>query len=71
MITVDSTKLQAYKEEQYKKRVPELIREKYSKDDEYDCINKGITDSTNTEYVAYRNYVSQCKAKAKTEIFGN
>ena len=41
-----------------------LIRLRYTQDAEFALINKGIQDSTNVEYVAYRNYVTICKAQA-------
>ena len=43
----------------------ELIRQKYSVDDEYDVLNKGIADASDTDYVAYRAYIAECKVKAK------
>jgi hypothetical protein len=54
--------------EKYKNKVVELIREKYSIDDEDDMINKGIADATDAEYTAYRAFVAECKSKAKEEI---
>jgi hypothetical protein len=66
-VTVSETKLVDVKQEQYNKRVVELIRQKYSVNDEYDVINKGIADAADADYVAYRAYVKQCKSKAKTE----
>jgi len=53
---------------QYKARVVELIRQKYSVDDEYDMINKGIANTADSEYSFYIAYVSECKIKAKTEL---
>jgi hypothetical protein len=41
-----------------------LIRIKYTSDDEYALINKGISDKDNAEYVAYRQYVSLCKEQS-------
>ena len=52
----------------YKARVVELIRQKYSVDDEYDMLNKGIADASDADYDTYRAYVVECKTKAKTEI---
>ena len=43
-----------------------LIRLRYTQDAEFALINKGIADSTNTEYVAYRAYVETCKTHANT-----
>ncbi len=41
-----------------------LIRLRYTLDDEFTLINKGIADSTNVEYQTYRSYVSTCKTNA-------
>lgn len=38
-----------------------LIRLKYSQNDEYALINKGIENSQDIEYIAYRKFVSECK----------
>ena len=43
-----------------------LIRLRYTQDAEFALINKGIANSTNTEYVAYRAYVETCKTQANT-----
>lgn len=43
-----------------------LIRLRYTQDAEFAFINKGIADSTNAEYVAYRAYVEMCKTQANT-----
>jgi len=67
-ITVNETKLAGVKQAQYKARVIELIRQKYSVNDEYAVLNKGIADATDSDYVAYRAYVAECKAKAKEEV---
>ena len=66
-ITVNETKLAEVKQAQYKQRVVELIRQKYSVNDEYDVLNKGIADASDADYVAYRAYVAECKVKAKGE----
>ena len=39
-----------------------LIHLKYSYDDELALLNKGLLDSQDIEYVAYRDYVLQVKA---------
>jgi len=41
-----------------------FIRLKYSQDDEFSLINKGVQDSTDLEYMAYREYVAWCKEQA-------
>ena len=38
-----------------------LVNLRYSPDDEIALLNKGITDSTDIEYVTYRNYVDEVK----------
>jgi hypothetical protein len=42
-----------------------LIRLKYTQDDEYALINKGIANNQDIDYLAYREYVSECKNKVK------
>ena len=54
-------------EQKYKNKVVELIRQRYSVNDEYGVLNKGIADASDADYTAYRAYVAECKAKAKTE----
>ena len=41
-----------------------LIRLKYSQNDEYALINKGIVNNQDIEYLAYRDYVEECKVIA-------
>ncbi len=41
-----------------------LIRLRYTQDAEFALINKGILNAQDVEYVAYRNYVTICKAQA-------
>ena len=38
-----------------------LVNLRYSPDDEIALLNKGITDSADTKYVAYRDYVLEIK----------
>ena len=38
------------------------IRERYDINEEFKMINLGITDAENADYLAYRNYVSECIA---------
>ena len=38
-----------------------LVNLKYDYNDELALLNKGITDSADVEYVAYRNYVAEIK----------
>jgi len=38
-----------------------LIRLKYSINDEYALLNKGIANNQDVEYIAYRDYVTECK----------
>jgi hypothetical protein len=67
-ITVNETKLAEVKQAQYRQCVVELIRQKYSVNDEYDVLNKGIADTADADYVAYRAYVAECKTKAKSKL---
>ena len=41
-----------------------LIRLRYTQDAEFALINKGIQNSENVEYKAYRSYVALCKEQA-------
>lgn len=43
-----------------------LIRLRYTQDAEFALINKGITNSEDAEYIAYRAYVQLCKEQANT-----
>jgi len=38
-----------------------LVNLRYDYNDELALLNKGITDSADVEYVAYRNYVAEIK----------
>ena len=49
----------------YEQKLIALIRAKYSVDNEIALTNKGIADSSNVEYVAYRAYVKECKEACK------
>ncbi|MEE1288477.1 MAG: hypothetical protein UHK44_07755 [Bacteroidaceae bacterium] len=55
------------KEEQYKQRIVELIRERYSLDDEIAILRQ--RDSKPEEFAEYDAYVEQCKNKARQEIW--
>lgn len=54
-----------YNMSKYERIVEGLIKERYTIEEEIALTNKGIKDSSNVEYVAYRNFVEECKAKAK------
>ena len=55
-------------EEQYKNRIVELIREKYSVDDELAILRQ--RDSKIDEFNAYNSFVEECKQQARREIYG-
>lgn len=55
----------AYTKLKYDDIVVRLIREKYSQNEEFSLINKGIVNSLDEEYVAYRDFVSNCKYVAQ------
>ena len=46
--------------EKINQMVVEKIRECYDINEEFKMINLGITDSKNSEYIAYRDYVETC-----------
>ena len=41
--------------------IADLIHLKYTYDQEIALLNKGLQDVNNSEYIAYRNYVAECK----------
>ncbi len=41
-----------------------FIRMKYSQDDEFALINRGISDPFDNDYQSYRDYVAWCKEQA-------
>ena len=53
--------------ERYKDRVIERIREKYSVDDEIAILRQ--RDSKVEEFEEYNEYVEDCKAKAREDVF--
>jgi hypothetical protein len=56
-------------EEQYKNRIVELIREKYSVDDELAILRQ--RDTKIDEFNAYNSFVEECKVTARREIYGD
>lgn len=48
--------------EQVNAMVVNKIREKYDVNDEFEMINLGLTDQSNSEFTAYRDYVKECRA---------
>lgn len=44
-----------------------LIRLRYAQDAEFALINKGIQNSNDVEYQAYRSYVNSCKVLANSK----
>lgn len=53
-------------EEQYKNRIVELIREKYSVDDEFAILRQ--RDSKIEEFEKYNAFVESCKQQAREEL---
>jgi hypothetical protein len=54
----------------YKALTIAYIREKYDINDECKLIASGIEDKDDADYIEYRNYVDNCKSRAKKEIYG-
>ena len=52
---------------QYKQRIVELIREKYSGDDEFAILRQ--RDTKTEEFNEYNEYVEECKRIAYNEIY--
>jgi hypothetical protein len=53
----------------YGQRIAELIRERYSMNDELAILRQ--RDSKPEEFAEYNAYVEQCKVEAKEEVNGN
>lgn len=65
------TDIPPYTAAEYGAKVTELIRERYSVDDEFALINNvlaGATEQRQAEYAAYQEYRAACKERAKTEL---
>ena len=63
-----------YTEAEYKAKVRELIRERYSADDEFALINNvmaGVTEKRQSEYAAYQDYRAECKKRARELLTHN
>lgn len=56
------------KQQKYEDRVVELLRKKYSLNQELAILRQ--RDEKPEEYQAYHDYAEQCKATARTEILG-
>ena len=56
------------KQQKYEDRVVELLRKKYSLNQELAILRQ--RNEKPAEYQAYHDYAEQCKATAKTEILG-
>lgn len=68
MAIVDYTpQLDNMERKSYEDRVVELIRQKYSANDELAILRKKLANIDSTEFEEYNAYVEECKAKAKTE----
>lgn len=66
-------RIPAFTKAEYDKKVAELVREKYSADEEFAIQRKMINSMTEAdaaavaEYDAYNAFVNECKEKAKNE----
>lgn len=56
------------RQERYEERVAELIREKYSVNQELAILRQ--RDGKPEEFELYNAYAENCKARAKEEVFG-
>ena len=55
-------------DQQYKDIVVSLIREKYSEDDEFAILRKNIAAIDVEGFVAYNNFVEDCKTQVKLQL---
>lgn len=61
----------SYSETEYKAKVEELIRERYTVSDEFALINNVMTaptEATQEEYARYQQYREECKRRAKETL---
>ncbi len=66
MKELTKNEMQGNKEMQYKSLVNQLIRKKYSLNEEFAILRQ--QDSKSEEYREYFDYCEECKAKAKSEL---
>lgn len=52
----------------YNEIVRGLVKDRYTIEDEIALTNKGIANPSDEEYIEYRNYVAECKNKARVFI---
>lgn len=57
------------RQKQYEDRVKQLIRQRYSQEDENGLLRQ--RDRKTEEFEDYDAYCEECKAKAKAEVYGN
>lgn len=67
MIIADGWEVYDNRAEQYEERVVELVREKYSINQELAILRQ--RDSKPEEFAEYDSYVEGCKARAREEIY--
>lgn len=78
---VEVSEVPPYTKAEYDAKVSEMVRERYTADEEFAIQRKVInsmlspmtlsaesTESILTEYATYNNYVEDCKARAKVEL---
>lgn len=59
------------KAQRYNDLTVQYIRDRYSVDEELNLVNDGITDASDPEYQAYRQYVEECKARARLSVYAD
>ena len=57
-----------YNMHKYEKIVEGLIEDRYSVKEEIGLTNDGIKNPEDIQYIEYRNYVDECKAKARAFV---
>lgn len=67
-LEIKLAKLNGVADKLYSQRIVELIREKYSINDELAILRQ--RDEKAEEFAAYNLFVEECKAQAKEEIYG-
>ena len=67
VITETKTTFTLYSSISYENLTSELIRQRYSQDEEFAILRKAISGNT-SDYETYNAYVDNCKAEAKKFI---
>ena len=73
-VSYTSEQIEAQKYEKYKSLVEMYIREKYSQSDvealQANLLSENVTEKDKLEWQEFQLYRTECKARAKAEVYG-